>query len=55
MEKKFKISQIEIYIINEIIIDFIDYLKNFLKDDEPIENKMMKKHTTFRRPIKIFC
>lgn len=33
---------------NEINLDFINSLKNILKDYELIENEMMKKHTTFR-------
>ena len=35
-------------ITNEISINFINNLKSILKDDELIENEMMKKHTTFR-------
>ena len=35
-------------ITNEISINFINNLKNIIKDDELIENEMMKKHTTFR-------
>jgi UDP-N-acetylmuramate dehydrogenase len=35
-------------IANEISINFINNLKSILKDDELIENEMMKKHTTFR-------
>ena len=42
-------------IINEISIDFINYLKNILKSDELIENERMNKHTTFRTgPVKFF-
>ena len=44
-------------ITNEISIDFINNLKNILKDDELIENEIMKKHTTFRigGPAKFFA
>ena len=35
-------------IANEISINFINNLKSILKNDELIENEMMKKHTTFR-------
>lgn len=42
--------------INEISSDFINNLKNILKEDELIENEMMQKHTTFRTggPAKFF-
>ena len=42
--------------INEISSDFINNLKNILKEDELIENEMMQKHTTFKTggPVKFF-
>lgn len=42
--------------INEISSDFINNLKNILKEDELIENEMMQKHTTFKigGPVKFF-
>ena len=48
----------EIYLFkkNEINIEFINYLKIILKQDELIENEMMDKHTTFKigGPAKFF-